>query len=283
MIKREGPRGEGAKERVQGFKGSRGQEFRKATTRYKGLLAVLVLLLGPSNPRTLGPFRQLEPLNPRTLRPFRTACRQALLTLCIASVTLLIPIVPAVARADAVDMLKKTYAGIQTVEARFNQKIVISTLKRERESKGEFYYKRGKGFLWKYAGPSRKVFLYDGKAMWQADEEQPFVIKERVDKGKVQGSFLDLVEDISKLDVYFTIQEVAQDKDGTMFLLAPKKEGMLQSARMWVDTKYLVSKIEITEITGNTNTLSFSSIKVNKSLDDGLFIFNPGKKEIMER
>lgn len=187
------------------------------------------------------------------------------------------------ARADAVDVLKKTYAGIQTVEARFNQKILISTLKRERESKGEFYYKRGKGFLWKYTGPNRKVFLYDGKALWQADEEQPFVIKERVDKGKVQGSFLDLVEDISKLDEYFAIQEVAQDKEGTMFLLAPKKEGMLQSARIWVDTKYLVSKIEITEITGNTNTLSFSSVKVNKPLDDGLFIFNPGKKEIMER
>jgi outer membrane lipoprotein carrier protein len=187
------------------------------------------------------------------------------------------------AQADAIDMLKKTYAGIQTVEAQFTQKIVISTLKRERESKGEFYYKRGKGFLWKYTGPSRKVFLYDGKAMWQADEEQPFVIKDRVDKGKVQGSFLDLVEDISKLDAYFIIQEVAQDKDGTMFLLAPKKEGMLKSARMWVDTKYLVKQIEITEITGNTNTLSFSSAKVNKPLDDKLFIFNPGNKEIMER
>ena len=195
----------------------------------------------------------------------------------------LVLVAPAVARADAVDVLKKTYAGIQMVEAHFNQKILISTLKRERESKGEFYYKRGKGFLWKYAGPNRKVFLYDGKALWQADEEQPFVIKERVDKGKVQGSFLDLVEDISKLDEYFAIQEVAQDKEGTMFLLAPKKEGMLQSARIWVDTKYLVSKIEITEITGNTNTLSFSSVKVNKPLDDGLFIFNPGKKEIMER
>ena len=200
-----------------------------------------------------------------------------LLYICMMLIT------PAVARADAIDMLKKTYAGIQTVEAQFTQKIVISTLKRERESKGEFYYKRGKGFLWKYTGPSRKVFLYDGKAMWQADEEQPFVIKDRVDKGKVQGSFLDLVEDISKLDAYFVIQEVAQDKDGTMFLLAPKKEGMLKSARMWVDTKYLVKQIEITEITGNTNTLSFSSAKVNKPLDDKLFIFNPGNKEIMER
>jgi chaperone LolA len=187
------------------------------------------------------------------------------------------------AYADAIDVLKKTYAGIQTVEAHFNQKILISTLKRERESKGEFYYKRGKGFLWKYTSPSRKIFLYDGKTLWQEDEEQSFVIKERVDKGKVQGSFLDLVEDVSKLDEYFAIQEVAQDKEGFMFLLTPKREGMLKEARMWVDSKYLVRQIEITEITGNTNTLSFSSIKVNRALDDGLFIFSPGKKEIMER
>jgi chaperone LolA len=187
------------------------------------------------------------------------------------------------ARADEVDALKKTYAGIQTVEAHFNQKIVIATLKRERESKGQFYYKRGKGFLWKYTSPSQKVFLYDGKALWQADEEQSFVIKEKVEKGKVQGSFLDLVEDISKLDDYFTIQEVAQDKEGMMFLLAPKKEGMLKDARIWVDQKYLVRQIEIHEITGNTNTLSFSAVKINKSLDDGLFVFNPGKKEIVER
>jgi len=185
--------------------------------------------------------------------------------------------------ADAIDTLKKTYAGIQTVEARFNQTITIATLKRERESKGEFYYKRGKGFLWKYRSPNRKVFLYDGKALWQADEEQSFVIRERVDRNKVQGSFLDLVEDISKLDDYFTIREVAQDKEGFMFLLAPKKEGMLKEARIWADAKYLVSRIEITEVTGNTNTLSFSSVKVNKPLDDALFIFNPGKKEIMER
>ena len=187
------------------------------------------------------------------------------------------------ARADAIDVLKKTYAGIQTVEARFNQSILISTLKRERESKGEFYYKRGKGFLWKYTSPGRKLFLYDGKALWQTDEEQPFVIKERVDKGKVQGSFLDLVEDVSKLDEYFAVQEIAQDKEGFMFLLTPKKEGMLKEARMWVDSNYLVRQIAITEITGNTNTLSFSSVKVNKPLDDRLFIFTPGKKEVIER
>ena len=192
-------------------------------------------------------------------------------------------IVPAAARADAVDMLKKTYAGIQTVEARFNQKISIVTLKRERESKGEFYYKRGKGFLWKYSAPSPKIFLYDGKAIWQADEEKPFVTKDRVDKTKIQGSFLDLVDDVSKLDELFTVQETGKDQEGTMLLLMPRKEGMLQSARMWVDTNYLIRKIEITEVTGNVNALSFSSTKINKPLDDTLFVFNPGKKEVVER
>ena len=41
--------------------------------------------------------------------------------------------------------------------------------------------------------------------------------------------------------------------------------------------------MEITEITGNVNTIDFSSIKINKPVADSLFVFKPGKKEIEER
>jgi chaperone LolA len=201
------------------------------------------------------------------------------LLMCLAGV--LFQAAPA--RADALEMLKKTYAEVQTVETRFDQKIMIATLKRERESKGEFYYKRSKGFLWKYSAPAPKIFLYDGKAMWQSDEDKPFVVKERVDKARMQGSFFDLVDDVSKLDELFNVREAARDKEGAVLLLTPKKEGMLQSARMWLDIQYLVKKIEISEATGNVNLLSFSAIKVNKGLSDSLFVFSPGKKEIVER
>jgi len=187
------------------------------------------------------------------------------------------------ARADALDSLKKTYASVQTVQANFSQKITIATLKRERESKGEFFYKRGKGFLWKYSAPSSRIFLYDGKAIWQAEDEKPFVTRDTVDKSKIQGSFLDLVDDAAKLDDYFKVQEAGRDKDGLVLLLTPKREGMLQSARLWADTGYLIKRIEITEVTGNVNVLSFSSTRMNKPLDDELFKFNPGKKEIVER
>jgi chaperone LolA len=187
------------------------------------------------------------------------------------------------ARADALDSLKKTYASVQTVQANFNQKITIVTLKRERESKGEFFYKRGKGFLWKYSAPSSRIFLYDGKAIWQAEEEKPFVTRDTVDKSKIQGSFLDLVDDVAKLDDYFKVQEAGRDKEGFVLLLTPRRDGMLQSARLWVDASYLIKRIEITEVTGNVNTLSFSSTKINRPLEDTLFTFNPGKKEIVER
>ena len=79
--------------------------------------------------------------------------------------------------------------------------------------KGEFFYKRGKGFLWKYSAPTEKIFLYDGNAVWQAEEDKPYVIKEKVDKEKMEGSFLDLVDDVTRLDKLFTVKEtIRQDE-----------------------------------------------------------------------
>ena len=74
------------------------------------------------------------------------------------------------ARPETLDALKKTYGGITSVEAHFHQRILIKALKREREMEGDFFYKRSKGFLWKYTAPKEKIFLYDGAAMWQAED-----------------------------------------------------------------------------------------------------------------
>ena len=104
------------------------------------------------------------------------------------------------ARADTLDSIKKTYSAITTVEARFQQKIALSALKRTREAKGEFYYKRGRGFLWKYTAPKENIFLYDGTAIWQEEEDRAVVIKQKVDKARMEGNLvMDLVEDVTRL------------------------------------------------------------------------------------
>ncbi|HBA55742.1 MAG TPA: hypothetical protein DCZ04_15155, partial [Syntrophorhabdus aromaticivorans] len=45
-------------------------------------------------------------------------------------------------RTSALDEIKKAYGDVKTLESSFRQSIYIASLKRERESKGEFFFKR---------------------------------------------------------------------------------------------------------------------------------------------
>lgn len=194
------------------------------------------------------------------------------------------PLSPLFAENSPFDSLKKTYVQISTLEAQFHQTIFISSLRREREFSGEFYYKRQKGFLWRYKTPKIKYFLYDGRFIWQGEEEKPFIIKDKVNKEKTSGTFLDLIEDIAKLDEIFTLKEHSKTGDFEILELLPKRDNTVKSARVWIDNQNLVRKIQLYEFTGNINTIEFSSIKLNRSIEDSRFIFKPEKgKEIIER
>jgi outer membrane lipoprotein-sorting protein len=170
------------------------------------------------------------------------------------------------------------------MQATFHQKIYIAGLKKGREFDGEFFYKRQRGFLWRYNKPKVKYFLYDGKYIWQSEDEKPFVIKERINKAKTGGTFLDLIEDISKIDELFTLKQQSLSGELEILELLPKKDGTVNLAKVWIDKQNMVRKIEIHEFTGNINTIEFSSIKVNQYIDDAKFDFKLDKqKEVIER
>jgi len=180
--------------------------------------------------------------------------------------------------------IEKAYAEINTLTAQFHQKIVISSLKKEREFDGKFFYKRRKGFLWQYTSPKVKYFLYDGKYIWQGEDEKPFVQKNKVNKDKTDGTFLDLVEDISKLDELFNLKNQEKAGDMEVLELLPKKDSTIRLAKVWINRQNMVKKIELHEFTGNINTIDFASIKLNQSIEDTKFMYKPDKqKEVIER
>ena len=182
------------------------------------------------------------------------------------------------------DGLKKTYSEVNSLEAVFHQKIFIAGLKKERMFEGDFFYKRHKGFLWKYRTPKVKFFLYDGKYMWQGEDEKSFVVKERIRKEKTTGTFLDLIEDIARIDELFTLKQQSVAGSLEVLEIVPKKDGTANSAKIWIDKQNVVQKIEIREFTGNINTIEFSAVKINRGVDDARFIYRPEKgKEIVER
>ncbi|MCX8023150.1 MAG: outer membrane lipoprotein carrier protein LolA [Syntrophorhabdaceae bacterium] len=180
--------------------------------------------------------------------------------------------------------IKKFYSGIHSLSAKFQQRILIASLKKERESAGNFLYKRGRGFLWEYDVPKGRFFLYDGQYIWQGDGERPYVQKERIDREKTGGTFFDLVYDISRIDDMFNLTERAKEKDLEVFTLTPKKDSMIRSTRIWVDGQHMVKKIEIREVTGNINIMTFSSVKVNQPVDEGRLVYKPNRDiEIIEK
>jgi len=182
------------------------------------------------------------------------------------------------------DGLKNTYSGVNSLEAVFHQKIFIASLKKERTFEGDFFYKRHKGFLWKYRTPKVKFFLYDGQYMWQGEDEKPFVVKERIRKEKTTGTFLDLIEDIARVDELFTLKQQSIDGSLEVLEIVPKKDSTANAAKIWIDKQNIVRRIEIHEFTGNINTIEFSAVKINQGVEDRLFIYRPEKgKEILEK
>ncbi|HEX2965250.1 MAG TPA: outer membrane lipoprotein carrier protein LolA, partial [Syntrophorhabdaceae bacterium] len=199
----------------------------------------------------------------------------------IAAVLLMLPVFSGAAGFDS---LKKTYAGINSLEARFHQKLFMENVKKEREFDGEFLYKRGKGFLWRYTKPKGKYFLYDGQFIWQDEEEKNFVTKQKVDKQKTGGTFFDLIDDISKLDDLFTLKQESIAGDMTVMELVPKKDATITVAKMWIDKQNVIRKIQTTEFSGNINTIEFSAVRINQAISDAKFIYSPDKKkEIVEQ
>ena len=182
------------------------------------------------------------------------------------------------------DPLKKTYAGINSLEASFRQKIFVSGIKKIREFDGDFFFKRQKGFLWQYTKPRGKSFLYDGHYMWQDEEGKTFVLKSKVSREKTGGTFFDLIEDIARIDNLFTVKQHSIATGMQYFELIPKKDSSVTLAKLWIDRNNLLRKIEIVEFTGNINTIEFADIKVNPPINDAKFTYkSDGTKEVVER
>lgn len=182
------------------------------------------------------------------------------------------------------ESIKKTYAAINSLEASFHQKIFVSGIKKIREFDGNFFFKRHKGFLWKYTKPKDKMFLYDGSHMWQDEEGKSFVLKSRVSREKTGGTFFDLVEDIARIDSLFKVKQHSITTGMQYFELIPQKDSSVTMAKLWIDKNSLLRKIEILEFTGNINTIEFSEIKVNTPVSDAKFIYRSnGVKDVVER
>ena len=91
----------------------------------------------------------------------------------------------------------------------------------------------------------------------------------------MEGNFLDLVDDVARLDTLFTLKGSAREDDMEVLVLVPRRKARCKSARLWVDGQRIIGRSRSSRSRATSTSSISPSIKVGEPLADSLFVFKP--------
>ncbi|MSP72383.1 MAG: outer membrane lipoprotein chaperone LolA [Myxococcales bacterium] len=207
----------------------------------------------------------------------------SLLALLSAYVALFVPAAPAAVStpppspSDVVSGVQRFYQDSKDLKADFTQTYVYKVYGREQVSSGKVYLKKPDRMRWDYVVPVPKLFVADGETLWVYEPAENQVFKRGLKSSQLPVA-LTFMSGRGRLDEAFTPQLLAPKRPGTFQLqLIPKvNEGDYQSLELTVDMKsFAVLESTVVDPVGNTNTVVFKNVEVNRGLPDKGFVFTP--------
>jgi len=175
---------------------------------------------------------------------------------------------------EAVSLLKKFLNKTQSIDAKFQQKLLDANGILLQQSAGAFKLKRPGKFSWDYVLPYPQKIISNGKKIWIYDEELEQVSVKKYNQ-MLAGSPVILLNKRADLAEDFKVKDNGFNNNQYWVTLTPKsvdKEfkkievGMLKSG---MQTMRLYDGFDQVTI------IEFENLKVNVKLDDAQFHFNP--------
>ncbi|MBI5179808.1 MAG: outer membrane lipoprotein chaperone LolA [Nitrospirae bacterium] len=202
-------------------------------------------------------------------------------------ITLLLPFsVSAAELKDVVDNLQMRYDKIKEFQADFSQEAVFKISQMAEKGTGKVYIKKPDMMRWDYIKPRRQTIIINKRdiLIYLPDEKQ--VMKDKLPAGGVTPTTF--ISDVTRMRDDFNILLHKRNAGSGMhnLSLTPKKEGMnIKKVMLDVsENDYLILKLTITDLQDNVTTISFSNMKANAGVEDGLFAFKiPKGVEVIER
>jgi outer membrane lipoprotein carrier protein len=181
---------------------------------------------------------------------------------------------PPEADAPARTLLDRFTAGLESLHARFEQRVIGTDGEVQDQSSGEVWLQRPQRFRWAYGGDFPELVVADGERVWIYDEAlEQVTVKDQSEAGT--DSPLTLLTEPGRLDRQFEVREageawglqllelqsLSQDSDFERVLL-----GMDQEA---------VKLMVMEDAFGLRTELQFDAIERNPELNEALFHFVP--------
>jgi outer membrane lipoprotein carrier protein len=196
---------------------------------------------------------------------------------------------PADEKATVVAGLQAWLDGTQTLDMRFQQSLVSSALGTTATESGRMYLERPGKLRWDYLDPEKKIALLlgDRTALYLEDEQL-------LSRGRLsgeQGLFPRLLAGHDRVGEFFSASLVATPSTGGhgsyRLRLVPKGDPAAMGAVTLTlrPPAFLIEGAELLDETGNRTTYTFSNVRRNRALPEGLFAFEPppGTEVVDER
>ncbi len=178
---------------------------------------------------------------------------------------------------DIVDNVKKTFGKIDSYQANFT--IVSDKMGKTKRQTGIIKYKANNKLYIEFSQPYGQKIISNGKMMWIYIPAMNVVAEQDLNSGSgifSTGTRSGLSWLFSKYHYRFASKEQPETQDDgsrryTLFLKQKESRSGFRKLQLWISEKYFILRARGETTTGKTIDISFSDLKTNVQLPNGIF------------
>jgi outer membrane lipoprotein carrier protein len=173
--------------------------------------------------------------------------------------------------------IQSQYENLRDFQADFVQELKNVSSGETEKRTGRILYKSPNLVHWETVSPEKELLILGTDYAWDYFAGEGTVYKYRISDIMSSKTMLKFISGKARLDEDFQVAEEGQETGAIKLRLTPKEpEPNLVQATVWVDPQtWLLTRINILDFYGNSNTLSLNNVQLNPGLFPSLFKFTP--------
>lgn len=162
-----------------------------------------------------------------------------------------------------IENLQKKFEEIKSFQANFTE-----TANNSNSLKGKFYFLQKNNYR---IDLLNNTIISDGTSIWNIDHKREKIVISNIEEDPLAFSLRDYIYEYpSQCDI---TEDIDVDGKSTILMKAKNEKLNFKSAKLWIDSNFLITKILINDPNDNKYIFIFDDIKID-NVDESLFHIN---------
>lgn len=184
---------------------------------------------------------------------------------------------------EIIEKIENKYKTVNDYYAGFRQEQPVRSIDKVQTNTGELWIKKPGKIRWNYNIPKNEQIVSDGKFIWYYYVEEKYAIKRDISELGSDSNILSLLSDITSLKKFYNVKVTSTSIDKIRYYLVEltpldDEDASTQKQIFAINMdNLLIERMYIHDAFGNTSTIKFNGIKINKGIKDSVFKFKAPK------